>query len=114
MKHVDHEIHEVEQHPATAAQSFDMVSPVSCFGHGFNDPFSKSPDVRIRRSAGDHEIIGCLTQTANVEHDHILCLVRIQRLNCRLEFAFCGNGISPSYHNNGHFEGWFTLILGPW
>src|SRR4051812_18895401 len=74
MKEVNDEIHEVQQHPAAAVQSLDMVSVVPTAIQLVHDRLRDASDVGIRGARGDHEIICCIIQAAKIEYDQLITL----------------------------------------
>ena len=78
MKHVDDEVHEIQQDPAAALEPFDVVGGRSFLLHSFHDVFADRTGVRVGRSTGDDEEVGHVRHSSQVEEDDVLCL-RVER-----------------------------------
>src|SRR2546426_12586835 len=57
MKHVDDEIHVVEQYPASLGQSFNMMRLETGRRERRHEMLGHSPHVGVRRSRNDHEVV---------------------------------------------------------
>ena len=93
MKEVDDEIHEVEQNPAPIVQTLNVVRVVTASVQLFHDRLGDTADVSVRSSRSDHEKVGGIIQAAKVEHNQVISLqilYRIQRQSQR--FRWLRNG----------------------
>src|ERR1041385_2936770 len=81
MEQVDHDIHEIEQHPAALGQSFGMMRAgpqgVQRPGHRIRE----TADMGVRCPARDHEPVGRIRHSPEVEHHHIVPFEVGQRLD---------------------------------
>jgi hypothetical protein len=78
MKDVDDEIHEVEQNPPAALESFHVVCGRSFLLHPFHDVLADRASMRVGGSTGDDEEVGHVRHSSQVEEDDVLCL-RVER-----------------------------------
>src|SRR5688572_6310972 len=62
MEEMDHEVHEIEQHPAAAGESFDMVGVVSPAVELLDHRLRDAADVRVGGARRDHEVVGGVGQ----------------------------------------------------
>src|SRR3954463_14631190 len=86
VKEVDDEIHEVEQNPAATGQTLDVVCVMTATVQLFHDRLSDTAHVSVRGPRRDHEEIGGIIQAAKVEHNQMISLqilYRIQRQSQR-------------------------------
>jgi hypothetical protein len=72
VKQVDHEIHEIEQYPASAVESLDVVGVMAPAIQLLHHRFRDATDVSIGRAGGNDEIVGCIIQAAEIEHHELI------------------------------------------
>ena len=74
MEQVNHEIHEVEQHPAAAVQPFDVMGVMSAAVQLLHDRLRDAADVGVGSAGGDDEEIGGVVEAAKVQYDQLIAL----------------------------------------
>ena len=79
MKQVDDHIHIVEERPAPLRDSFGVMDRLTGGPQSFDQMLGGAAHVRVRRSAGDHEEIGHVRHTAQVQDNDVLAWLSIHR-----------------------------------
>lgn len=67
---MNHDIHEIQEHPAARRHALDVVRRLPGPVHCLDDAIGETTHVRIRRAGRNDEIIGGITETAKIENLH--------------------------------------------
>ncbi len=78
MENVNHDVYEIQQGPPSGRDALDVMWAAPTLLQGLAYTLRERPDVRVRRSRGDHEEVGCVAHPPQVEHDNIKRLVRLE------------------------------------
>lgn len=73
MKDVHYKIHKVEQYPSALLNTFDMVYPYAFLLKLGDEMLANCSHVSVRSTAGDHEVISHVCDTAKIQQDDVIC-----------------------------------------
>jgi hypothetical protein len=75
---VDHDIHQIDQHPAALLHPLDVPRLVARHSQGLDESGDEGLHVGVRRSAADNETVGCIADHPQVQNQDVLRLLLLQ------------------------------------